>query len=140
MHQIVLRQRGPVAMPVLGSALFDALLSPSRPGSRSVPLELFETNEAFVLRAALPGFSKEGVRVDIDKATVSILAEREEAAPPQGASALMRSEGFSASKVSRVLELPEAVDSDRAQAKFDQGILEMTLPKLAPTKRSLRIE
>lgn len=138
MSSIVLRQR-PHA-PLLAHAFLDALMAPSRAAGHGMPMELFETPDAFSLRAALPGFSKEQVSVEIDKASVSISARRDEQPLAQGATALMRSPTFAALNMQSSLELPHPVDAEAVRASFANGVLELTLPKIVPAKRSVQID
>lgn len=116
--------------------IFDEIFS-QRASGRSIPMNFFESETGYVVRAALPGFSKEQISIEIDGATLTVSATREPALPPEG-STFLRDENFP-STLSRSIILPEKIDAEGASASSVDGILELTLPKLAPSKRLVKI-
>lgn len=104
----------------------------------SPAVEVFEKGDTLVVRAELPGVSKDDVSVDIADDVLRIEGERRQESEDRG-------EGFYRSERSygrfmRAIPLPEGVDGDNADARFQDGVLEITLP--APKrerKRSRRL-
>jgi HSP20 family protein len=91
------------------------------------PMDLVETADHYVLRADLPGLSEEDVSVQLEDGVLTISGERkaEHEAQREGYYRLER--GFGS--FSRSLTLPDGVDGDAVTARFDRGVLEITIAK-----------
>ena len=99
---------------------------------RGAAADLYETDESVVAELAIPGFKPEDITIDVvdDILTVSGESKQEEAADKrQYHWRQLRRGAFSQS-----LSLPSEVDADKAQAKFDNGMLTVTLPKAEAAK------
>ncbi len=125
--------------------LFDELLRPafvweSAAASEPLPIrvDVKETAEAYTVAAELPGVRKDEIHVEIEGNEVTISAETRRE-PPKDGEKQLRVERFYG-KTARRFALPQDVDDARAQARFDLGVLELTLPKKAAvTGRKLEI-
>lgn len=112
--------------------------SPSGQGStarRWIPaMDLVETGDQFVLRADLPGLNEEDVNIELEDNVLTISGERkaEHEERKEGYYRVERSSGA----FSRSLTLPEGVDPAGVHAKFDRGVLEVSIPK--PEQRKPR--
>jgi HSP20 family protein len=100
--------------------------SPSAAGFR---VDVSENERAYLLRAELPGVKKEDINVSIDGDTVSISAEVKREKDANGEQ-MLRSERYYG-KLYRAFTLGQAVDENSAQARYVDGVLELTLPKKA---------
>jgi HSP20 family protein len=112
-------------------ALVRGLFSDSEinaPAARGFRVDVRETPAGYVLNADLPGVRKEDIAVDIDGAQVTIRAEVQRAAAAKEGERVLRSERVSG-KFARSFELPAELDEAQAIAKFEHGVLELTLPK-----------
>lgn len=129
----------PLSRPLTPSQLLEEIFCQPRAAhaARSMPMDFFESDSAYLVRAAIPGFAKEQVSIEVENSTLTISATHE-ASVPEGFN-LLRSEGLPLS-IARSIALPEKVDSERAAATFSNGVLEMTLPKLAPAKKTVTID
>lgn len=101
--------------------------------------EMFQRNHDLVIRADLPGLTKDEVEVDITEDGVTIQGERrrEHEEEREGVYRSERSYG----RFCRVIALPEGAMTDQAKATFKDGVLEITMP--APpesVKRGRRLE
>jgi len=99
-------------------------------------LEVAEKNGTYLVTAELPGVKKDEIQVTIDGAQVTLAAEvKREREASQDERVLHTERVFG--KVSRSFTLPQAVDEAKAEAKFRDGVLELTLPKktAAPRKQ-----
>ena len=99
-----------------------------------VKVDFAEKNGAYLVTAELPGVKKEDIHVAIDGAQVTLEAEvkrEKEAAKDERVLHTERTFG----KVSRSFSLPQEVDEARAEAKFRDGVLELTLPKKQAAQR-----
>jgi HSP20 family protein len=94
-------------------------------------VDVRETPEAYTLHAELPGVKREDIQVEIDGNEVSITAEVKREAEAKDGDKWLRRER-AAGKAARRFALPVEVDEAQAQAKFVDGVLELTLPKKAP--------
>lgn len=97
--------------------------------ARSMRMDVSETEQAYHVRAEMPGFDKQDINVAIDGHTVTIRAKHDEQKPlPQQSGTMMRSERFHGEQY-RSFTLPTEVDDQQATATCKDGILELTLPK-----------
>lgn len=92
-------------------------------------LDVMEDESRYVVQADLPGVSKDDIRVSIDGNQVSIAAEVARAEEAHGPG-LLRCERFHG-RLYRSFTLDSAVDEGTADAKYENGVLELTLPKKA---------
>ena len=102
-------------------------------GSRNTApfrVEIAEKDNAYVLRGDLPGVRKEDINVSIDGDTVAITAEVRNEKEVKDGERTLRSERYYG-KLYRAFTLDQAVEEDTAQAKYADGVLELTLPKKA---------
>ncbi len=101
-----------------------------------IRVDIAENDQHFVVNAEIPGVSKDDITVSIDGNRVSINAELKEEKPDNDdsklASKLVRSERVYGRQY-RSFTLPQEVDDNAAQARYHDGVLELTLPKKAGT-------
>ena len=91
-------------------------------------MDLSENDKAYTVRAQIPGVKKEDVKVQVDGNRVSISAEsKQEKEEKEGERVICRECRQGSSY--RSFTLDSAVDETQAQAKYENGILELTLPK-----------
>jgi HSP20 family protein len=97
-------------------------------------MDLVERDDHFVLRVDLPGLSESDVNVELQDNVLTISGERkqEHERKADGYYRLERAFG----SFSRSLTLPEGVDPDSVTAKFENGVLEVSVPK--PEERKPR--
>jgi HSP20 family protein len=115
--------------------VFDAFFGAPAGGTtrRWVPaMDLLETDEALILRADLPGMRRDDVNIEVKDATLTVSGERR-------AEDHEKSEGFyrverAFGSFSRSLSLPRGVEPDAVTAEFNDGVLEVRIPKPAEQK------
>jgi HSP20 family protein len=118
--------------------LFSSFFDTPTPGNgatarRWIPaMDLVETDEHFVLKADLPGIAESDVSIVFENNVLTISGERrtEHEAKKDGYYRLERTMG----SFSRSLTLPEGVEADAVSAKYDNGVLEVRIPKPAEAK------
>jgi HSP20 family protein len=97
-------------------------------------VDVAEKNGAYTVTAELPGVKKDDIQVTIDGAQVTLAAEvKREREASQDERVLHTERVFG--KASRSFTLPQEVDEAKAEAKFRDGVLELTLPKKAAAAR-----
>ena len=102
---------------------------------RWVPaMDLVETDDHFVLRADLPGLTENDVSIELEDNVLTISGERrsEHEERKEGYYRFERASGT----FSRALTLPEGVDPQGVEASFENGVLEVRVPK--PEERKPR--
>ena len=126
----------------LMDSLFSDWLS-ARPTSSlvtSARIEVTERNGSYEVRAELPGATKDDIAVEIEGARVSVSAKTNTASEKKEGDKVLYSERSSES-YARSFELPQAVDSAASVAKFENGVLTLTLPKKdVPQTRRIAIQ
>lgn len=112
--------------------LFDAIMPPGGRAThftRKPPrLSLEDSEDAFTLRAELPGLAPEQLELSVGEDWIELSARRE-LELPEGYTALRRersSYGFE-----RRINLPKRIDGDKVEAKLHEGVLTISLPKHA---------
>jgi HSP20 family protein len=107
-------------------------------GEGYLPLDIYQTDKEWVIRAAVPGVDPNAVEVTFDGGHITVKGEIK---PPADA----RPEQFwlreiFAGKVSRQVTLPEDALGEQARAQFANGLLILTVPKAQPAKpKSVKI-
>jgi len=96
----------------------------------SIDLDVIETPEAYIVKAEVPGVAKDKIGVKVEDRDVTISVEYREELEANG-KALWRERRVG--KASRAIRLPESVDANAAQARNVDGVLQLTLPKIAKT-------
>jgi HSP20 family protein len=97
-----------------------------------IRMDVRENTNSYVVHAEIPGVNKEDIHVTIDGSQVSLSAEiRRENETRDGERAL-RSERYYG-KLSRTFVLESEIDEAQAEARYNNGVLELVLPKKAQT-------
>lgn len=93
-------------------------------------VDVTETENAYTVHAEIPGVKKDDINISIDGDQVAISAEVKAEKDAKDGERVLRSERYYG-KVYRAFQLGQPVDEDAAVAKYNDGILELTLPKKA---------
>ena len=99
-------------------------------GAAGVPVDVADTDEAFEVRATLPGVRPEDVQITVHNDTLLIRGHsrhEDEHRAGDGRRWLVREDR--SQSFQRAIGLPLPVDPDRAEARFEHGVLLLTLPK-----------
>jgi len=119
---------------------FPSLLRPERwwPAEagmmvRMPAVDVYEEKDGVVIKAEIPGLSKEDINVQVSDSSVTIKGEkkREEEVKEEDYCCCERSYGAFA----RTIELPSEVKADQVKASFKNGVLEIRLPKTEEAKK-----
>lgn len=105
-----------------------------------IKMDVKEDDKAYTVHAEIPGVKKDEIRVTIDGNQVAISAEVKQEKEVTEGEKLLRSERYYG-KVSRAFTVGQDVDETAALARYDNGVLELTLPKKATVQaRRLKIQ
>jgi HSP20 family protein len=114
-----------VAFPTLSSLQREGL-------GEDFPIDLFREKESFVVRAELPGFRREDLNLEVADGILTVTGHRKTETPAEGQK---EEDGVSQEyRVSRSISLPDQVKVDDIQAKYENGVLTVTLPKREEVK------
>ena len=103
-------------------------------------MDVKENDKSYTVHADLPGVKKEDIHVSIEGNTVAITAEtRSESEQKEGEKVLKRERSYG--KVFRSFSLGSDIDEAAASAKYNDGVLELVLPKkVAAASKRLAVE
>lgn len=101
---------------------------PSWSGWSSVPVDVEETPEGYIITASLPGWRPEDVNVTVQEGTLTISGEHKaDPAAEEGKTYLVRERSMDSFR--RTITFGAPVNPDQAQATYENGILTLNLPK-----------
>jgi HSP20 family protein len=95
-----------------------------------IRIDVKEDKNAYRVHADIPGTRKEDIQVTVDGNVVTIRAEMKRSAEQKDGEKLLRTERF-VGTVSRSFQLPYEIDLASAEAKYQDGVLDLQLPKRA---------
>ena len=101
-------------------------------GEGYLPLDIYQTEKEWVIRASVPGVDPSTVEVTFDGGLINIKGEIKPPAEAKAESYWLRENFYG--KFSRQLTLPEDALGDQAKAQFVNGVLILTVPKEQPVK------
>ena len=134
-----LRRRDPFRDLITLREAMDQLLEESvvRPRSaaatpRAVAVDMYETEEAVVVKTAVPGADPEDIDISITGDSLTIKGEFKADQEIEEADCICRERAYGA--FSRSLTIPVSVEASEAEAEFEDGILTLTLPKAEELK------
>lgn len=95
-----------------------------------LPLDIYTTKDAVVIRASVPGVKPDDVEITVEGSTVTIRGETK--APQEEGSFLLQEQRYG--PFARAIDLSIPVQADKAEAKFENGVLTLTVPKAEEIK------
>ncbi len=95
---------------------------------KQFPVDISEDDKTYKVRAEIPGFNKEDIRVSVSGDQVSISAEtKKEKEEKKGNQVFLRECYYG--RQYRAFSLPQNVDDSKTTAKYEDGVLNLVLPK-----------
>ena len=102
----------------------------------SPPVDIYETKDAYVLCAEMPGIRKDGLEITVEGTTLTIIGHRAE----HHVSGTAVHRESKAADYRRVFELDPTIDTTRIRARVEQGVVTVELPKAEQVKpRKIKI-
>ena len=98
----------------------------------SPAMDIRETDEAYIVEADVPGIKREDVKIEVNDDVLTIKGERkvEQEENKKDYRRIERQYG----SFRRSVSIPDGIQHDAVEAKFDDGVLRVTLPKREDTK------
>ena len=107
-------------------------------GSATLAMDVYETDQALVVNAPVPGIKPDEVEITITGNTLTIKGETKAEEREEKGNYLRQEVRYGSFQ--RTMELPTAVQSDKAEAAFENGMLTLNLPKAEQAKpKSIKI-
>lgn len=98
------------------------------PDPAQIKIDVKENDQAYTVTAEVPGVGKEDIQVSLDGAVVMLRAEVKQQDMQTKDDKTLRSERYFGS-ISRSFQLPQEIDPSQSKAKYENGVLTLTLPK-----------
>jgi HSP20 family protein len=102
--------------------------------SGGMPIDMRETDDAFIVEAELPGVRPEDTEVTLDGRTLTIRGRYGQSQEQGGGGERYLLRERRSGEMVRSISLPAQIDPERVTSTFDQGELRVTLPKAAETR------
>ena len=107
-------------------------------GAESLAVDMWETDDNVMVRAAIPGVKPEEIDVSVTGDTLTIRAETKEGEEVKRENYLRRERRFGS--MCRSVALPGGLETDKAEADYSDGILTLTFPKAEEIKpKSIKV-
>jgi HSP20 family protein len=100
------------------------------------PVNIHETTEAYHLELTAPGRNKEDFKLAVDNGQLTISFEKKEETKTEEYKTIRKEFSFKSFK--RSFNLDDRIDSNGIQAKYENGVLELLLPKKEQVKESTK--
>lgn len=101
----------------------------------TVPIDIIDEDDKIRVVADLPGFNKEDIEIFIEDGDLVIRAQRKEEVEEKGRNYIRQERRFG--EVYRRVTLPVEVDIEKIKARYNNGVLEIELPKTAAKERKV---
>jgi HSP20 family protein len=110
----------------------EGLLRPLRHGvmGRYFPIDVYETESAFIVEAVLPGVKPEDVKVSALRDTLTIHATIKPTVKPEKSGTYLQREHYTG-EMRRTIQLPTVIESGKVTATYLHGVLTLQVPKVA---------
>jgi len=122
---------------LLDRSMDDAWLSQGRVESDlegPAPIDVYETQNDVVVKAIMPGVKADEINISVDRDVLTLRGETKSESEEQDDERNYHFREIRYNRYGRSLRLPALVDSDKAKAEFEDGILTLTLPKADAVK------
>jgi len=97
---------------------------------------IIDKEDSLILRSEIPGVKKENLKISVSDDEVSLSGKIERKKEEKEKNYYYCERAYNAWQ--RTLPLPVRVQSDKAKAKYEDGVLEITLPKVEEAKKKIR--
>ena len=117
----------------LDRALDGMIRDIERPAVESVPaVEIFEDDNAYTVKVDLPGLDAKEIKITVENDVLQLRAERKQETEEKGR--IWHRSEISYGAFARSFTLPSAIDGGKTDAKYENGVLTLVLPKREEAK------
>lgn len=107
-------------------------------GTRIPAVNIQETEDNFMVSVAAPGKSKKEFNIELDNSILTISSEENESQQSTEENGRFTRKEFNYNNFQRAFTLPETVESDKISASYENGVLEIMLPKKEEAKQQAK--
>lgn len=123
------------------ASLFDEFFNdlPAMTQERNVyypPVNIAETDDAYHLELSAPGLNKDDFQIEVDKGLLTISYEKKQESTTENYNVVRRE--FSYQNFKRTFTLDEKINTENIQAKYENGLLKILLPKKVEVKPEVK--
>ena len=104
----------------------------NRAGNASLPLDVAETDEAYIVQAVVPGINTDSLDIEVKEQALTIRGEWKRVEQPKDATYHLKERP--SGRFERRLQLPLPLNADGVQATYEDGVLTLALPKAEAAK------
>ncbi len=105
--------------------------------SLNPPCEIVDSEKVFTVAIDIPGFKKEDIEIELKDRHLLVSGTRYAIVRPETEKVMRQERRFG--HFQRVFSLPEAISEQNISAKFEDGVLEITIPKMEVASRKITI-
>lgn len=114
---------------IFNEILNDDFFTPRTISEKLPAVNIKQSETDFSLELAIPGLGKEDIKISVDKDVLTISSEKKSETEEKEESGTYTRREFSYHSFKRSFTLPESVNTDKIDAKFENGVLYLHLPK-----------
>lgn len=103
-------------------------------GERMPAIDVHESKDSYLIKVDLPGVAKEDVKISLENGVLTVRGETKREASEQQEGRLIRQERHFGQFLRR-LSVGDDVDTEAISARFENGVLNLRLPKRAPQEK-----
>ena len=103
-----------------------------------LPMDVIETEDNIIVKTDLPGVKKEDLVIDLSEDALEVMAIFEDESEFEGADFIKKERRYGEAK--RSVSITKPIKIDEATAKFDDGVLTVTIPKELKKRHQLSVE
>ncbi len=104
----------------------------------TIPVDIKEYNDNYKVKVEVPGVKKENIEVELNKNSLTVTAKKEE--EKEEKSNKYHKTEFAYGNYSRTIYFPHEINIEGAEAKLDNGVLNLDLPKLLTKEDTKKLE
>ena len=116
---------------------FEKAMSDYSP-SNKMAMDVIETDDSIIVKTDLPGVKKEDIVIDLSEDSLEVMAIFEDESEYKGDNFIKKERRYGESK--RSVNINKPIKMDEAIAKFENGVLTVTIPKQEKKKQQLKLE
>lgn len=124
--------------------VFDRLMGdswgqfPTGSTSMALPIDVYERDNVLFVKAAIPGVKPEEVELSIEEGILTISGETKQTEETTDEKTKFFRREYRYGKFARSIRLPDNIDLDKVDAKFENGFVTVTLPRTTPIKPEVK--
>lgn len=117
---------------------FEKAMSEYTTSSAKMAMDVIETDDDIIVKTDLPGVKKEDIIIDLSEDALEVMAIFSDESEFEGENFIKKERRYGESK--RSVSITQPIKIDESSAKFDNGVLTVTIPKEEKKRHQLKLE